>query len=121
MKCVSCNKHVDDNTKQTPGMPMCDGCKAGKTSEARNGDNLHCLVGPELFRFESFQQWVNKAASWFSTCGYPCRHAICVDAKGRICQYGEHFMTARDEDAFPVLVCMAREDDMPNAESEVSE
>jgi len=31
MKCVSCNKHVDDNTKQTPGMPMCDGCKAGKT------------------------------------------------------------------------------------------
>ena len=85
------------------------------TSEARNGDNLHCLVGPELFRFESFQQWVNKAASWFATCGYPSRHAICVDAKGRICQYGKHFMTARDEDAFPVRVCMAREDDMPNA------
>ena len=86
------------------------------TSEARNGDNLHCLVGPELFRFESFQQWVNKAASWFATCGYPSRHAICVDAKGRICQYGKHFMTARDEDAFPVRVCMAREDDMPNDE-----
>ena len=78
-------------------------------------DSLHCQVGPELFRFESFQQWVNKASSWFASCGYPSRHAICVDAKGRICQYGKHFMTARDEGTFPVRVCMAREDDKPNS------
>jgi hypothetical protein len=83
-----------------------------------NGDSLHCHVGPELFRFESFQQWVNKASSWFASCGYPSRHAICVDAKGRICQYGKHFMTARDEGTFPVRVCMAREDDKPKRKHE---
>ncbi len=59
-------------------------------------------VGDELFRFISFTQWVNKASSWLGS--YRESNYICIDARGRICRRGEHFMLARDEDAFPVIV-----------------
>lgn len=69
----------------------------------------HYKPESEICRFTSFEQWVNKAASWLggvSSCGH--RHkqtvrAICVDAKGRVCRIGADFMRARDEDAFPVV------------------
>ncbi len=57
-------------------------------------------------RFNSFQEWVNKASSWLT------RHprykpdgrffAICFDAKGRQCSNGGDFQRANDEDTFPV-------------------
>ncbi len=56
-------------------------------------------------RFNSFQEWVNKAESWLT------RHslydgkdfrALCFDTKGRICRIGKDFMLARDEGTFPV-------------------
>ena len=62
-------------------------------------------LGNEIFRFTSFSQWVNKAASWFR--GAQLRDGygyVCVDAKGRICQVGREFMRARDEDSFPIIV-----------------
>ncbi len=62
-------------------------------------------LGNEIFRFTSFSQWVNKASSWFR--GARLRDGygyVCVDAKGRICQIRKHFMRARDEDSFPVVV-----------------
>jgi hypothetical protein len=68
-------------------------------------------LGQELFRFETFQQWVNKAPSWYATSGLSSckacgdvRHAVAVDAAGRICRNGKQFMRARDDDSFPVVV-----------------
>lgn len=52
-------------------------------------------------QFDTFVEWVNKASSWLTRRG-PYASAVCIDAKGRICQMGAHFMRARDEDTFPV-------------------
>lgn len=61
-------------------------------------------VGREMFRFNSFQQWVNKAQSWFKRAGVPSSQFVCIDATGRICGMGKQFMSARDRGAFPVIV-----------------
>jgi len=69
------------------------------------------MLGPELFRFDTFSEWVNKAPSWYATSGLRgcshcgnVRHAVAVDAAGRICRNGGQFMRARDDDSFPVVV-----------------
>lgn len=59
-------------------------------------------VGDELLRFTSFAQWVNKASGWLRR--YRETTYICIDARGRVCRRGEHFMRARDDNAFPVVV-----------------
>ena len=59
-------------------------------------------------RFDSFQEWVNKASSWLTR--HPDYHdyahsqfkAVCFDSKGRHVKNGGDFARARDEDAFPV-------------------
>ena len=51
--------------------------------------------------FEHFHTWVNKASSWLTRRG-PYEHAICLDAKNRVCRNGGDFMRARDEGAFPI-------------------
>lgn len=55
-----------------------------------------------VIEFTSFEQWCNKATSWFQTCGVTPEKLICIDAKGRICRVGSDWMRARDEGAFPV-------------------
>ena len=79
------------------------------------GMNRLCIeVGTELFRFESKQQWVDKAQGWF-------RHAVeeqriypgdflCVDARGRLCLRGEHFSRAESDSSYPVVVYAADRD-----------
>ena len=62
------------------------------------------VKGIELFQFETFQQWVNKAASWFSSYNLPKNSYICVDQAGNVCTKGQEFMNARDNDLFPVIV-----------------
>lgn len=47
--------------------------------------------------FVSFQQWVDKAASWIGG-----TNPLCADAQGRVCRCGGDMMRARDEGAFPV-------------------
>jgi hypothetical protein len=47
--------------------------------------------------FRTFEQWVNKAASWIGG-----TNPLCADAKGRVCRIGADMMRARDEGAFPV-------------------
>jgi hypothetical protein len=59
-------------------------------------------VGPELFRFSSFSNWVNKAKGWFR--GVPAGSWVCIDQRGRICNSGKEFMRADREGAFPVVV-----------------
>lgn len=52
-------------------------------------------------QFDTFTEWCNKAPSWLTRRGTDV-HAICYDAKGRLCTIGGDFMRARDENAFPV-------------------
>lgn len=67
-------------------------------------------------RFDTFEQWVNRASSWL-TChhkynntehgekkGWRGSHftALCFDSLGRRCESGKDMMRARDEGAFPV-------------------
>lgn len=71
---------------------------------------LQVSVGPKLFSFRSFQDWVNHAQRIWKFHGVDGRHTVCIDQRGRICGWGAHFMTARDEGAFPVDVYLLRED-----------
>ncbi len=68
-------------------------------------------LGDELFHFDSYMQWVNKATQWYGGCEYPDSMLITIDSKGRICRMGRHFMLARAEDAFPVSVYPRRGDE----------
>lgn len=65
---------------------------------------LHLNVGDALLEFSSFQQWVNKAQSWFKQVKKVTHDYICVDKSGRICTCGKHFMRADKEHAFPITV-----------------
>ncbi len=59
-------------------------------------------------RFDTFEQWVNKASSWltrhanYSDKPHDQFRAFCFDSLGRRCAIGADFHRARDEDAFPV-------------------
>lgn len=56
-------------------------------------------------QFDTFDDWRNHASRALTgTVGSGGERlaAICVDAKGRRCNAGLDFMTARDDDAFPV-------------------
>lgn len=66
--------------------------------------NTNAAIGEELFSFETFVQWVNKASTWCSGCGVPMQNMRMLDAQGRVCRIGIHFMRARDEGTFPVRV-----------------
>jgi hypothetical protein len=61
-------------------------------------------LGPELFRFSSFMNWVNKARGWLRD--VPRGSYVCIDQRGRICNGGKEFMRADREHAFPVVVYM---------------
>jgi hypothetical protein len=69
---------------------------------AANGGEARVQVGPELFRFSSFSNWVNKAKGWFR--GVPAGSWVCIDQRGRICNSGKEFMRADREGAFPIVV-----------------
>lgn len=65
---------------------------------------IHIEVGEELFRFSSMQNWISKARGWFEAAGVSRHDHICIDQRGRVCRYGAHFIRARDDDSFPVVV-----------------
>ncbi|MEL4181202.1 hypothetical protein [Roseateles sp. PN1] len=66
--------------------------------------NITINVERELFRFESHQDWVNKAQSRYANCGVPKGYYITVDAKGHVMHRGQCFMAADKAKAFPVIV-----------------
>lgn len=58
----------------------------------------HLGTGAPVFkRFISFQQWVDKAASWVNG-------GVCLDSAGFILNNGSDFARARDEGRFPVTI-----------------
>jgi hypothetical protein len=66
--------------------------------------NLTICVGDPIFEFTSYINWVNKAQSWYSTCGVPARRLLTVDSLGRVCTQGSDFIRADREQAFPIRV-----------------
>jgi len=61
-------------------------------------------VGDLLFDFSSFGDWCDSARRKFLMSGARAAETICVDSAGRVCQKGEEFQRARDENTFPVRV-----------------
>lgn len=61
-------------------------------------------LGEVLFAFESQARWVNKAKSWYATCGVPTHRTLALDAKGRVCVSGREFMRATTEETYPIVV-----------------
>lgn len=69
-------------------------------------------LGPLLFGFDRFNDWVNRAPRAWKALGVRPDDTLCIDAAGRICRIGRDFMLARDEGQFPVRVYLTR-DDLP--------
>lgn len=82
-------------------------------------------VDRELFRWDTFQVWVNHAARDFrraraggdlpTSGGY-----ICIDHAGYICDIGKDFMAARDAGRFPVIVWKTEDPFLPNSAGDPS-
>jgi len=59
-------------------------------------------INAELIcEFSNFNSWVNHASSWLGRLPKYTQY-ICVDTNGNICDIGEDFMKARDNNRFPV-------------------
>ena len=58
-----------------------------------------------VFQFTSFQQWVNKASSWYAQ-HRDNRHTqfLAVDSEGYVCVIGQNFMDAQANNRFPIKV-----------------
>lgn len=67
-------------------------------------------LGPKLFSFSSFSDWVNHASRAWVKAGVRSENTLCIDQSGRVVRVGSHFMKARDEGAFPVDVYLMRAD-----------
>lgn len=72
--------------------------------EEKVENELTITVGVELFSFENFTEWVDKAQGWYRRYGATAHTTVAIDNAGRVCSIGKQFMRARDEGAFPVTV-----------------
>lgn len=61
------------------------------------------IQATEMFRFNSKQEWINKARSWFKNCGVRQGNYICIDAVGRVCTCGAQFSRAEREETYPII------------------
>lgn len=63
-----------------------------------------------MFEFSSEQHWINKAKSWYGSIPkYRREDFLAVDAAGRVCTCGGHFMRATRENSYPVTVYRVNE------------
>lgn len=75
-------------------------------------------IGRELFMFDGFNHWCDTAQDKFKAANVTSNKVLCIDANGRICAWGTHFMQAAKDDAYPVRVYLLRDDttETPNVE-----
>jgi hypothetical protein len=57
-----------------------------------------------MFQFDSEEQWVRHAPSWFKQSGVRRGHWLCVDTRGRLCPTGAEFERATKEGTYPIKV-----------------
>ncbi len=67
-------------------------------------------LGRELFMFDGFNHWCDTAQAKFKSAKVSISQTVCLDSKGRICAWGEHFMQAAKDDAYPVRAYLIRDD-----------
>jgi len=66
--------------------------------------DMSMSLGPELFRFDNFDDWCDHAQRRFEVHYVHLSDVVCVDGANRICRIGRQFMRARDEGMFPIRV-----------------
>ena len=66
--------------------------------------------GKLLFSFDSHAAWLSTAKTLYKDAGVKPAYTVALDSMGRMCAWGEHFSTARDEGTFPIRVYLLRED-----------
>ena len=83
----------------------------------RKDKAMDIQLGRELFMFDGFNHWCDTAQNKFKAANVTSSKTLCVDAKGRICAWGAHFMEAAKDGAYPVRVYLLRDDmlETPNA------
>lgn len=79
---------------------------------------MNIEVGEKLFEFRSKLDWINRAQRIWKMHEVRSQNTICIDQKGRICGWGEHFATAERDDAYPIEVFRLRQDMTPNDQHE---
>ena len=76
---------------------------------------MNIEVGEKLFEFKSKQDWINRAQRIWKQHRANAQDTVCIDQKGRICGFGLHFITAEQDNAYPIEVFWMRADMTPNA------
>jgi hypothetical protein len=71
--------------------------------------------GEMLFEFRSKQDWINRAQRIWKLHEVSEQNTVCIDQRGRICRWGEHFAAAERDGAYPIQVFRLRKDMTPNA------
>lgn len=69
-----------------------------------NLNKVTIQVGPQLFEFESHDNWINTATIKFRYAGVRSKDVLCIDSQGRICTKGLEFNRADLEGAYPIRV-----------------
>lgn len=60
--------------------------------------------GPEITRFDSFDDWSERGHIVFRMRDGGPANVVHVDVRGRICTRSSHYLRARNEETFPVIV-----------------
>lgn len=85
------------------GINFCEKCKV-EIETFRNFPAIPVL-NQLVFEFTSFQEWVNKASSWYAQ-HRDHRHTqfLAIDSEGFVCLVGQNFMDAEKHNRFPIKV-----------------
>jgi hypothetical protein len=71
--------------------------------------------GEKLFEFRSKADWIKNASSAWKSIGERVIGTVCVDQRGRMCAWGEHFSSAERDNAYPIEVFRLRKDMAPES------
>jgi hypothetical protein len=99
--------NTPDNLDQHAQIPDIRGDESGRRKVMPRSNRLEILVGQELFSFTSEHDWLDHAPQRFGKHfhrGQSEYDSICIDAKGRVCTRGAHFMRATKDGAYPIRV-----------------
>lgn len=66
-------------------------------------NKVRVLVGEPIFRFNSYDDWFRNARVVFDNYEVEPDDVLCLDAYGRVCNFGEHFLRAQDDDCYPIV------------------
>jgi len=71
-------------------------------------------LGEAVFAFRDKQEWINRGPRPWKAYHVDGGRGLAIDAKGRICQCGAHFMRAEEDGSYPITVYRVQADDPNN-------